>query len=73
MKRRLETFTALVAFAALWSTVFACIYLLGYERGVAEGIEAAETLDTIVEPRLLGDTGSWLAGYAACETEERTR
>lgn len=73
MKRRLETVAALVAFAALWSTVFAFLYVVGYERGVAEGIEAAETLDTIVEPRIFGDTGSWLAGYAAREAEERTR
>jgi len=64
-----ETLALLSLFAASLVSTAA----LAYSRGVAEGVDAAETTDTIVRVRMLGSTGSWLAGFHACTQEEKNR
>lgn len=52
---------ALVLLAALYLG-----RLQGYTAGLQAGLRAASTLDYIPPRTVLGDVGSFLAGFAAC-------
>lgn len=60
-----------IAIIALVVALVVSTAVLAYERGVAEGVRSSQALETIVRVRTFGDTGSWLAGFAAGRAEER--